>query len=1010
MSDFRLIVAEKPSVGRDIARTLGVRGGPRGSIGTGATRVTWCLGHLAELAEPGAYDSEWRSWRLDSLPMLPDSFKLQPRKDSGADQWRVVRDLLRDKQLGEVVNACDAGREGELIFANVYRLAGCRAPVQRLWISSMTEAAIRQGFSQLRPGAGMADLEDAARCRSEADWLVGLNATRAMTLKMRAGTSSALLSLGRVQTPTLALLDEREQAIVDFVPETFFGVKVRFGVPQGEWEAAWTAPLPPGRKQHGPHPDRLKSRQEAEAILDRIAGQPGQVVRVQRKQKRERPPLLYDLTTLQREANRRLKLSAKRTLELAQALYERHKVLTYPRTDSRHLGNDQVPGLGAVLGSLRFGPYQQAAAGVLARWPRKLGKRVVDDAEVSDHHAIIPTGVDPRGADLSPLEKRIFDLVARRFLAVFHDDAVFATVLVDTHIGQDSFVARGRSQLEAGWRAIDPPKQTRKEVLLPPVDEGARAEQRDAQVHQGETKPPRRHTEATLLGAMERAGDELEDAELKRAMKRNGLGTPATRAAIIETLIGRGYVVREQGALVPTPSGRGLLAALPVPELRSPALTGAWEARLVAMAEGDEDRDRFMTDVRAFVQRTIGAIKAMQVDATLRDSLAPPVPMDGELLGACPRCQGEVRETPRGWRCTGCPLDIPSTIARRTVSKRMAKGLLLHGKTKAVSGWKSRKDKTFSAGLELRDDGTVGFHFPEPEALGACPACGEPVRPRGKIVTCDTGRECPFVVFEEMSGRQIPVDAVRALLADGRSGMLEGFVDRSDRPFDGVLLWRDRRVVVQRVDRRSLVGPAGLCPRCGGEVAFAGKRWSCAGQGCDLSIPDRVMGRALDPEDVANLLRDGRTPRLHGFRQKGGAVFKAAVVLDASGGVRVDFSKPDGAEQEAPPPGGPPFAFGRRVDCPRCVDAAEHHPGYLIRGRSAWGCSRWKQGCSLRIPFEPVGVPLDEDQAQRLLSKHRQTKILKLPIGIGGVDVRGRIVLTPAEEPCWKAVKTPRKS
>ena len=1010
MPGYRLIVAEKPSVGRDIARTLGIRGGGKGVIGTGDVRVTWCLGHLAELADPSSYDPAWRSWRLDVLPMMPDAFKLQPRKDSGADQWRVVRDLLRDEQLGEVVNACDAGREGELIFANVYELAGCRAPVQRLWISSMTDAAIRQGFDKLRPGEQMANLESAARCRSEADWLVGLNATRAMTIRMRSGSSSTLLSLGRVQTPTLALLDARERAIEEFVPETFFQVKVRFGVPEGQWEALWTPPLPKGRKRHGPNVDRLKSREHADAIIARIAGRKGLVAKVERKKTREKPPLLYDLTTLQQEANKRLKLSAKNTLEVAQALYEKHKVLTYPRTDSRHLSSDQVPGLGKVIDSLRFGPYEQAADSILSAWPKKPGKRVVDDSEVSDHHAIIPTGIDPRDQPLKPLEKRLYDLVARRFLAVFCADAVFATVLVDTHIEQDSFIAKGRSQLDPGWRAIDPPKQTKKEVLLPPVDEGVQADQVEAKIHEGQTKPPRRHTEATLLGAMERAGDELDDVELKRAMKRNGLGTPATRASIIETLLARTYICREDGALVPTPSGRTLLELLPVDELKSPALTGGWEARLVAMAEGADDRDRFMEDIRAFVQRAIGAIASMEIDSVLRDALAPPVPTDGELLGTCPRCQGEVRQVPRGWRCVGCPLDIPATIARRDVSNRMAKSLLVDGKTRAVAGWKSRLDKPFVAGLELKDDGSVGFYFPEPDSLGDCPACGKPVRPRGRIVTCDTGRECPFVVFEEMSGRKIPSTAIGGLLADGRSELIEGFADRDGKPFDGALVWRNGRVVVERVDRRAVGGPAGACPRCGGEVAFRGKRWSCRGEGCDLSLPGQVMGRELEPTDVAALLRDGRTPRLHGFRQKNGAVFKAALVLDGDGPVRIDYSKPDTAELETPPAGGPPFAFGSRVDCPACVEAAERHPGYVIRGRAAWGCSRWKAGCGFRLPFEPVGVALDPDQALRLLGKHRETRILKLPIGIGGVDVRGRIILRPGDQPCWEAIKVKRKS
>ncbi len=905
---FRLILSEKPSVARDIAKALDVTGrGGRGWLGGGDLRIAWCLGHLVELAEPKAYDPAWKSWRAENLPMMPPEFRLSPRKDS-EDQWRVVRDLLKDRDLGDVVNACDAGREGELIFANVYRHAGCKAPVSRLWINAMTPAAIRQGFDRLRPGADMIPLEDAARCRSEADWLVGLNATRAMTIAARsASPSGTLLSLGRVQTPTLALIVEREDAIDAFVPEPFWHVRVTFEAEAGTWTANW---MRPGK---GDKRDRLKTKEEAEAILARIRGKGGLVTKVERKTSREKPPLLYDLTALQKEANKRFRWSAKKTLEVAQALYERHKVLTYPRTDSRHLSTAQEPGLERLVGQLDFGPYAAASKDVLGRWPVRPGKRVIDDAEVSDHHAIIPTGQDPRRADLSPDDKRLFDLVARRFLAVFHPDAVFAKAHVLTTIDQDGFEADGRTLVEPGWRAIDPPRSGGKgDTLLPNVDEGDTANQKKAIIKDGSTKPPRRYSEATLLGAMERAGEGLDDAELKRAMKRNGLGTPATRAAIIETLINRTFIARDGRELVPTPSGRALIGVLPVQELRSAGLTGRWEARLHAVADGAEDRDAFMADIRAFTDDAVRRVLGAQLDGGVLKVLAPPVPADGEVLGTCPSCQGEVRDAGRAWRCAGCELRIPKAIAQRDISPRMAKSLL-KGPTKAVKGFTSRAGKKFSAGLELVD-GQVKFHFPESEALGECPVCGKPVRKRKSVFACDTGRECPFLLGAEIASRPMSDDEIRLLL------------------------------------------------------------------------------------------KEGRTPRLHGFRQRTGALFKAALVR-TDRGARFDFSKPENEEPDAPPPGGPPFAFGVRVHCPLCVERGEPRPGYVIRGKTAWGCSRWRQKCPLRLPFNPLDTELPEDQAQRLLGKKRETVRMKLPLGIGGVLRLGRLRIDPEAQGGWVAVR-----
>jgi DNA topoisomerase-3 len=990
---YRLILAEKPSVARDIARVLRVQGRGKGYIGDGDLRVSWCLGHLAELAEPASYDPAWKRWSFDSLPMLPTRFGLQPRKDSGADQWRVVRDLLRSKDCTAVVNACDAGREGELIFAHCYELAGCRAPVRRLWISSMTDKAIREGFDRLRDGATMANLEAAARCRTEADWLVGLNATRAMTIRLATGPGGALRSLGRVQTPTLAMLVDREQAIDDFVPQDFWQVKATFARahPEGErWEATWTTEDPDGKPL-----DRHFERDQAQVIADRVAGKLGLVDSVDRKRKREQPPQLYDLTSLQREANQRFGFTAERSLELAQALYERHKVLTYPRTDSRHIGTDQLPELPDIARSLRFGPYAAASELALGRDPGSLGKRFVDDGEVSDHHAIIPTGQDPRPRGLTRDEKLLFDLVARRFLGAFHPDAVFATVVIRTMVGQDMFLAKGRSCLEAGWQAIDPPHSKKKDELLPSVEEGEDAPVVEVGLHDGQTRPPRRYNDASLLGAMERAGEELDDAELKRAMKRNGLGTPATRAAIIETLVARGYVQRQERHIVPTPVGRALINALPVEALRSPRLTGEWEARLVAMTEGQDDREAFMADIRAFAAEVVATLRDSEIPRALVNVLATQQ-ADGEALGTCPRCKGTVRQGRGGWSCDGCPLFIPGKVARREISLRMAKTLLDRGVTGTVKGFKSRENKPFEAALRIDEEGRVRLHFPEPDSLGACPACGKPVRRRGRIYTCDTGRECRFVVFGEMTGKAIPEAAVKQLLAGGRSGLITGFESREGRSFDGVLVWTDQRVEVVERDPREDAGPAGPCPRCQAPVAFSRRKWRCTA--CGFRLPGAVAQRDLARDEVNALLTRGRTARLHGFRQKGGSVFKAALTLNEQQHIALDYSRDHEEELRQLPPGSPPPAFGQLTTCPLCVHRAETEPGYVVVGRAAWGCSRWRQGCGLRVPFVIEGTHLDDDEALRLFGKAKATRYLK---GMGQRTRTARVALVLDAEPCW---------
>ncbi|MBN2577072.1 MAG: DNA topoisomerase III [Deltaproteobacteria bacterium] len=715
---MQLVIAEKPSVARDLARVLAVRPAGKTCFEGKERVITWCIGHLVELDEPASYDGRWKAWRMDTLPMLPGEFKLRAVPGT-RDQLRAVCGLLSDRRFSEVVNACDAGREGELIFRYVYQLAGSRLPVKRLWISSLTDEAIRQGFLALRPGQDLEALADAARCRSEADWLVGLNATRAVTIRHRTGENSTLFSIGRVQTPTLAILVEREKQIRAFVPQDYWMVKAEFATTGGQKFPATFTLGKCTRFASGSLAETVRDRDRSHGGADDPAGPV--VESLKQSKTREPPPLLFDLTSLQRTANKRFGLSAKATLEAAQALYERHKVLTYPRTDSRHLSSDMAKEMERIVGGVqKIADYAGFARPLLANLPRA-GKRVFDDGKVSDHHAIIPTGkpIDP--ATLGRDEARVFDLVVRRFLGVFYPDAEFAQTEVVVRVGPgtaesgepaaspgeggditvlppppDRFVARGRVRLVAGWQDVagfgdeedkggDRPGRKGKKkddeddeagaAALPALREGERLSGAFETLAK-KTKPPSRHTEATLLSAMENAGKMVEDEELRAAMKDSGLGTPATRAAIIETLLKRGYVVREGKHLLPTGMGMGLIEALPVHSLASPELTGNWEARLARIARGQETRPAFMNDIARYVREVVDAIRQAAPMANVPLLAQQPAarrsggkPRQGKPAAAaraaapaaaavglgdlvCPACkQGHIIAGKRGWGC-----------------------------------------------------------------------------------------------------------------------------------------------------------------------------------------------------------------------------------------------------------------------------------------------------------------------------------------------------------------------
>ncbi|MFZ1926820.1 MAG: DNA topoisomerase 3 [Solirubrobacteraceae bacterium] len=747
-----LVIAEKPSVGRDLARVLpGPFAKQEGYLDGPDYVITWAVGHLVQLADPDEYDAKYKRWRMPDLPIVPSKFKLVVRDERSRKQMSVVTSQLGREDVEKVVNACDAGREGELIFAYLYEKAKSKKPVQRLWLNSMTTAAMKSAFESLRPSEDYALLEQAARSRSEADWIVGMNATRAATIRLKSSFDGAV-SLGRVQTPTLAIVARREEEIKAFVPEPYWLVDARFdagtvagGDEEGDSEGgdesshngssrggAEGSRVYGGRFHAGAKP-RLASEEEALAIVAACQGRQGTITKLDKKEQRERAPMLYDLTTLQREANTRYGFSARRTLAAAQRLYEEHKALTYPRTNSRYLTTDMVEEIkptAELVGGQK--EYAKAAAYVTALDVLPLA-RVVNDEKVTDHHAIIPTraehGVDRMGDD----DKRVYDMVVRRFLAVFHPEAVFENTRVETTVvpavaqsGEKEgaghvFRTRGKLLLVPGWRGVygEVPSEAKSaaeedegaDQQLPKLNDGEDVQTLEIASERKETKPPRRYSDASLLGAMETAGKLVEDDELREAMKESGIGTPATRAAIIERLIQVGYIERDARALVATEKGLNVIRLLGEHALTSPDMTGQWEHRLDKIERGEDSREKFMGDIAGFAELTV-----KELDEKLKDVRIPRA-----NLGPCPICGHDIKENRKGYSCwarddPGCGFVIWKGKSGKQLPVAIAKELIHSGYTaKAVTGFKARSGRNFRARLALsqNEEGKWRVEFDE---------------------------------------------------------------------------------------------------------------------------------------------------------------------------------------------------------------------------------------------------------------------------------------------------------
>jgi DNA topoisomerase-3 len=729
-----LVIAEKPSVGRDLARVLtGPFAKHEGYLEGPEHVISWAVGHLVQLAEPDEYDPKFKRWRMADLPIVPERFKLVVRDERSKKQMSVVTKLLRRDDISEVINACDAGREGELIFAYLYEKAGSKLPVRRLWLSSMTTAAMRAAFDSLRPGSELALLEQAARSRSEADWIVGMNATRAATIRLRTSFDGAV-SLGRVQTPTLAIIARREEEIRAFKPEPYWLVDAKFEPaedPHRHYE---------GRYHAGAKP-RVATEEAASEIVAACRDNRGAITKVEKREVTEKPPMLYDLTTLQREANTRFGFSARRTLGAAQRLYEEHKALTYPRTNSRYLTTDMAPEIVPIAALLGARSEYHAAAEYVTGLDVLPLARVVDDSKVTDHHAIIPTRAEHPVDKMDDDDHRIYDLVVRRFLAAFHPEAVLENTRVETTIAGHVFRTRGKVLLVPGWRGVYLAAAADPQPSESPADEDDTGDQQLPRLEQGEpsrtleieqlakeTKPPRRYSDASLLGAMETAGKLVDDEELREAMKDSGIGTPATRAAIIERLIDVGYVERDGRSLLASEKGLNVIRLLGEHALTSPGLTGNWEQRLGRIERGEESRADFMRDIAGFAKETIEVL-----DETLKDVRIPRA-----NLGPCAVCGHDIIENRKGYSCwsredPGCGFVIWKSKAGKTLPIAIARELITTGRTaRPVTGFRGRTGRSFRAKLALtqNEEGRWRVDFDEPWAHeGAKPPDAETIEP-----------------------------------------------------------------------------------------------------------------------------------------------------------------------------------------------------------------------------------------------------------------------------------------
>ena len=924
-----LIIAEKPSVAGDIAKALGGFAKHDDYFESDDYVVSSAVGHLLELAVPEEFEIARGKWSFEKLPHIPPRFALKPI-EKNENRLKVLQRLIKRKDVDSLINACDAGREGELIFRNIAAYTSARQPVRRLWLQSMTPAAIREGFNQLRTDAQMRPLADASACRSESDWLVGINGTRAMTAFNSKTGGFHLTTVGRVQTPTLAIVVEREEKIRKFISRDYWEVIGTFAARAGAYPGRWfDEKFSRGEgKDAELKPERLWDQARAEEIRAKCLGKPG-IVTEESKPSSQLSPLLYDLTSLQREANGRFGFSAKNTLGLAQALYEKHKALTYPRTDSRALPEDYLGTVKTTLESLGSTTYGAFCDTILkSGWVRP-NKRIFNNAKVSDHFAIIPTGVVPKS--LTEPEQKLYDLVTRRFLAVFYPAAEFLETTRITRVEAEPFKSAGKVLVNPGWLTVYG-KEAQSEddtPTLSPVAQNERVQTSGIEVKGSQTKPPPRYTEATLLSAMEGAGKLVDDEELREAMSERGLGTPATRAATIEGLISEQYIYRQQRELVPTAKAFSLITllnGLGVETLTKPEMTGNWEYQLRQMERGQLKRDVFMAEIRALAEEIVGKAKRYEHDT---------IPGDfGVLKVPCPKCGGEVHENYKKFQCQKCDFALWKIAAGRQFEPAEIEELIRNRQVGPLQGFRSKQGFPFAAvvkmtpefeakfdfGDDKKDGESVAVDFTGKESLGTCPKCRSRVFENGMNYVCEKAvgpeKTCDFKTGAVILQQAIDKAQIARLLAEGKTDLLKGFVSKkTGRKFEAFLKVDGGKVGFEFAPRKGKTGAiksgepvpkidftgkevVGKCPKCGGQVydtheAYLCERSQTDSKPCRFKVGKVVGQRPLERAEAVRLLATGKTDLIEKFISKTGRPYSAWLKLEKSGKVVFEFPDRD---------------------------------------------------------------------------------------------------------------------
>ena len=922
-----LIIAEKPSVASDISKALGKFQKHDDYFENDDYVISSAVGHLLTIVPPEGVEAARGKWTFKCLPVIPPHFDLAPIEKT-ASRLKAVAKLIKRKDVDRLINACDAGREGELIFRNIVRYTKAPQPIQRLWLQSMTPAAIRDGFAALKSDESMQPLSDAATSRSEADWLVGINGTRAMTAFNSKLGGFFKTTVGRVQTPTLAILVEREARIRGFKPRDYWEVLGTFACAAGSYTGRWFDEKFSKSDDEQLKAERLWDAARAEAIKARCLGKPG-LVTEESKPTTSLSPLLYDLTSLQRDANSRFGFSAKNTLGLAQALYEKHKVLTYPRTDSRALPEDYLGTVKATLGMLEgVTGYSAFADQILKSGWVHPNKRIFNNAKVSDHFAIIPTQLAPKS--LSEPEQKLYDLVTKRFLAIFYPAAEFLETNRITRVEGEPFKSAGKVLVSPGWLTVYGKESDSDETpSLAPVKPNETVKTSAIEVKDNVTKPPARYSEATLLSAMEGAGKLIDDDELREAMSEKGLGTPATRAATIEGLIYEGYIHRNGRELQATAKAFSLmelLNGLGIPELTKPELTGDWEFQLKEMQRKKISRTEFMSGIADMTRRIVERAKHFEHDT---------IPGDfGVLQVPCPKCGGEIHEKYKQYQCVKCDFAFWKTLCSRMFEPEEVEKIITEKVIGPLQGFRSKQGFPFAAVLKLTPEFKVEFDFGNggkdgvdaapvdftgKEPLGKCPKCGAQVFDGGMNYVCEkqTGPTptCDFRTGKIILQQEISPEQVKKLLADGKTDLLKGFISKkTNRKFEAFLITKDGKTAFEFAPRerkgKTKTGEpppkidftdkevVGKCPKCGGKVFDTEAGYICENsqleaKSCKFKIGKIILEQPIEPAQAQKILATKKSDMLDKFISKSGKPFPAFLVMDKKGKITFEFPSRD---------------------------------------------------------------------------------------------------------------------